>query len=119
MKKQSINYKTVKVDGINIFYREAGDPSKQQIILLNGVPNASSAFQDLMNDLKEDYYMVAPDFPGFGHSDVPDKKVYEYTFDNISKTIESFMRVIGLKHPNVYALGYGGPITFRIGTRSP
>jgi len=119
MKKQAIHYKTVLVDGIRIFYREAGDPSKQQIILLNGVPNASSAFQDLMNDLKEDYYMVAPDFPGFGNSDVPDKKVYAYTFDNISKTIEKFMKVIGLKHPNVYALGYGGPITFRIGTRSP
>src|ERR1700743_2861256 len=119
MKNEVINYKNVSVDGINIFYREAGDPSKQPIILLNGVPNASSAFQDLMNDLKEDYYMVAPDFPGFGNSDVPDRKDYDYTFDNISRTIEKFMKVIGLKHPNVYALGYGGPITFRIGLRSP
>jgi pimeloyl-ACP methyl ester carboxylesterase len=119
MKNQSINYKTVDVEGINIFYREVGDPSKQQIILLNGVPNASSAFQDLMNDLKDDYYMVAPDFPGFGNSDVPDTKDYEYTFDNISKTIEKFIETIGLKHPNVYALGYGGPITFRIETRTP
>jgi pimeloyl-ACP methyl ester carboxylesterase len=119
MKKQVINYKTVDIDGINIFYREAGDPAKQQIILLNGVPNASSAFQELMNDLKDDYYMVAPDFPGFGNSDVPDTKDYEYTFDNISKTIEKFIGVIGLKRPNVYALGYGGPITFRIGTCTP
>ncbi|HEY4195476.1 MAG TPA: alpha/beta hydrolase [Mucilaginibacter sp.] len=119
MKKQSIYYKSVNVDGLNIFYREAGDTSKQQIILLNGVPNASSAFQELMNDLKDDYYMVAPDFPGFGNSDVPDKKDYEYTFDNISKTIERFIDIIGLKHPNVYALGYGGPIVFRISTRTP
>jgi pimeloyl-ACP methyl ester carboxylesterase len=119
MKKQTINYKNVKVDGVNIFYRETGDPSKQQIILLNGVPNASNAFQELMTDLKDDYYLVAPDFPGFGNSDVPDIKQYEYTFDNISKTIEKFIGIIGLKHPNVYALGYGGPITFRIATRSP
>ena len=119
MKTQTITYKTVAVDGVNIFYREAGDPSKQQIILLNGVPNASGAFQELMNDLKEDYYLVAPDFPGFGNSDVPDKKDYEYTFDNISKTIEKFMAVVGLKQPNVYALGYGGPVTFRIATRTP
>jgi len=119
MKKHVINYKTVNVDGVNIFFREAGDPSKQQILLLNGVPNSSSAFQELMNDLKGDYYMVAPDFPGFGNSDIPDKNNYEYTFDNISKTVERFMTVVGLNRPNVYALGYGGPITFRIATRTP
>jgi pimeloyl-ACP methyl ester carboxylesterase len=119
MEKTTVSYKTIKVDGVNIFYREAGDPKKQQLLLLNGVPNASSAFQDLMEDLKDDYYMVAPDFPGFGNSEVPDKHVYQYSFDNISKTIEHFMTAAGLKHPNVYALGYGGPITFRIGTRRP
>jgi pimeloyl-ACP methyl ester carboxylesterase len=119
MEKATISYKTIQVDGVNIFYREAGDPKKQQIILLNGVPNASGAFQDLMEDLKNDYYMVAPDFPGFGNSEVPDKHAYRYTFDNISTTIEKFMSAVGLKHPNVYALGYGGPITFRIGTRHP
>src|ERR1700761_7384036 len=111
MKNKTVNYKRVNVDGINIFYREAGDQSKQHIILLNGMPNASGAFQELMNDLKDDYYMIAPDFPGFGNSDTPGTKDYEYTFDNISKTIEKFIEIIGLKNPNVYALGYGGPIT--------
>jgi pimeloyl-ACP methyl ester carboxylesterase len=100
------------VGGINIFYREAGDKSKQQIILLNGVPNASSAFQELMNDLKDDYYLVAPDFPGFGNSDIPDKKDYAYTFENISLTIEQFMEKMELKQPNVYALGYGARSLF-------
>jgi pimeloyl-ACP methyl ester carboxylesterase len=118
-KMKTINYGKVNVDGINVFYRQAGDKAKQQIILLNGVPNASSAFQELMNDLKDDYYLVAPDFPGFGNSDIPDKKNYEYTFQNISLTIEKFMEKMELKHPNVYALGYGGPITFRIATRRP
>ncbi|MDB5134082.1 MAG: alpha/beta hydrolase [Mucilaginibacter sp.] len=119
MKTQIINYGKVNVDGINIFYREAGDKSKQQIILFNGVPNASSAFQELMNDLKDDYYLVAPDFPGFGNSDIPDKKDYAYTFENISLTMERFMEKMELKQPNVYALGYGGPITFRIAIRRP
>jgi pimeloyl-ACP methyl ester carboxylesterase len=119
MKTQSINYGKVNVGGINIFYREAGDKAKQQIILLNGVPNASSAFQELLNDLKDDYYLIAPDFPGFGNSDIPDKKDYEYTFHNISLTIEMFMKKMELKQPTVYALGYGGPITFRIATRRP
>ncbi|HEX3935565.1 MAG TPA: alpha/beta hydrolase [Puia sp.] len=119
MANRSVSYKTVKVDGVNIFYREAGDADRQAIVLLNGVPNASSAFQELMEDLKDNYFLVAPDFPGFGHSDTPDQKSYAYTFDNISKTIEKFIDVIGLKQPNVYALGYGGPITFRIATRRP
>jgi len=119
MKTQTINYGKVNVDGINLFYREAGDKAKQQIILLNGVPNASSAFQELMNDLKDDYYLIAPDFPGFGNSEIPDKKAYEYTFHNISLTIEKFIEKMDMKQPNVYALGYGGPITFRIATRRP
>ena len=119
MKTPTINYGNVNVDGINIFYREAGDKTKQQIILLNGVPNASSAFQELMNDLKDDYYLIAPDFPGFGNSDIPDKANYEYTFNNISLTIEHFIEKMALKQPTVYALGYGGPITFRIATRTP
>jgi pimeloyl-ACP methyl ester carboxylesterase len=119
MAKQFVRYKTLIVDGINIFYREAGEPGKQAIIFLNGVPNASAAFQELMEDLEGKYYMVAPDFPGFGHSDAPDPKNYSYTFDNISKTIEKFIDAIGLKQPNVYALGYGGPITFRIASRRP
>ena len=119
MKTQAISYGKVNVDGINIFYREAGDKATQQIILLNGVPNASGAFQELMNDLKDDYYLIAPDFPGFGNSDIPDKTDYEYTFQNIALTIEQFMEKMELKQPNVYALGYGGPITFRIATRRP
>ena len=72
-----------------------------------------------MTDLKEDFYLVAPDFPGFGNSDSPDKKEYAYTFHNLSLTIEKFIDKIGLVNPNVYALGYGGPIAFRIAVRRP
>ena len=119
MKTQAITYGTINVDGVNIFFRQAGDKSRPQLVLLNGMPNSSSAFQELMNDLKEDYYLIAPDFPGFGNSDAPGIKDYEYTFNNISLTVERFIENMGLKGPNVYALGYGGPITFRIATRRP
>lgn len=119
MKKHAIHYKTVIVDGVGIFYREAGDPSKPAILLLNGVPSSSGAFQELIGDLKDRYYLVAPDFPGFGNSEVPAKSAYEYTFHNLSVTIEKFIEAVGLKQPNVYALGYGGPIAFRIAIRKP
>src|SRR5689334_10707768 len=114
MKKQTISYKHTQIDGLNIFYREGGEPGKKTIVLLNGVPNASSAFQELMYDLKDDFHLIAPDFPGFGNSDIPDKNKYAYTFHNISLTIEHFIDQLGLRHPHVYALGYGGPIAFRI-----
>jgi pimeloyl-ACP methyl ester carboxylesterase len=119
MKTQNINYKTVNVEGINVFYREAGDRSKPHIILLNGVPDASSAFQELMEDLKEDFYLVAPDFPGFGNSEVPSQDDYEYTFDNLSLSVQKFIKLMALKSPVVYAIGYGGPIAFRIAVRKP
>jgi pimeloyl-ACP methyl ester carboxylesterase len=119
MNKQAIYYKTVNVDGINIFYREAGDKTKPQIVLLNGVPNTSSAFHELIHDLKDEFYLVAPDFPGFGNSDIPDKNTFEYTFHNISVSMEKFIDKLELNHPNVYALGYGGPVTFRIASRRP
>ncbi|HEY6901493.1 MAG TPA: alpha/beta hydrolase [Puia sp.] len=117
MKKQSVYYKYIQVDGLNLFYREAGDKGKPAILLLNGVPNSSGAFQDLMNDLKDDFYLVAPDFPGFGNSDAPARSEYVYTFENISVTIERLVDQLGLKNPSVYALGYGGPIAFRIAAR--
>src|SRR5580692_2734720 len=107
MNKNNIRYKHIDVDGLSIFYREAGETNKPAIVLLNGVPNASSAFQELINDLKEHYYLVAPDFPGFGNSDVPPTSQYEYSFHNLSLTIEHFIDALGLKHPHVYALGYG------------
>lgn len=114
-----IRYKTVLVDGLTLFFREAGNRRKKAILLLNGLPNSSSAFQELMYDLKGDYYLVAPDFPGFGGSESPSRDEYEYSFENISRTIEKFMEAIGLCKPSVYAMGYGGAIAFRIAIRKP
>lgn len=114
-----MHYKHLQVDGINIFYREAGNKSRPHLVLLNGVPSASAAFQELMKDLENDFYLVAPDFPGFGNSDAPDKQAYDYTFHNLSLTMEHFIDQVGLIHPHLYALGYGGPIGFRIALRRP
>ncbi|MDN3546763.1 alpha/beta fold hydrolase [Mucilaginibacter aquaedulcis] len=116
---QSIHYRTVNVDGLNIFYREAGDKSKPHLLLLNGMPNASSAFEDIINDLKNEFYLVAPDFPGFGHSDAPRPNEFEYTFDHLSGVIEHFIEAIDLLQPIVYGIGYGGVLTFRIAIRRP
>jgi pimeloyl-ACP methyl ester carboxylesterase len=119
MTKQAIFYRNQDVDGVNIFYREAGNRSNPPILLLNGVPSSSSAFQELIADLKDSFYLVAPDFPGFGNSDRPNKKDYEYSFHNLSVTVERFIEKIGLTNTSVYALGYGGPIAFRIALRRP
>lgn len=116
---ESIKYQNVEVDGIKIFYRSAGNPLKTALVLLNGVPNASSAFQELINDLKNDFYLVAPDLPGFGNSEAPSQDRYDYTFHQLSVTIEHFIDQLNLNAPSVYALGYGGPLTFRIAMRRP
>src|ERR1700743_3016210 len=96
MEKSSVMYRTINIDGVNIFYREAGSRSKPAIVLLNGVPNSSSAFQQLTIQLKDEFYLVTPDFPGFGNSDTPDQSTYQYTFNNISLTIEKFIDKLGL-----------------------
>ncbi|MBS1523853.1 MAG: alpha/beta hydrolase [Bacteroidetes bacterium] len=119
MKKQAIYYKSENVDGINIFYREAGDKQKPTILLLNGFPSSSISFRDLINDLKDDYHLVAPDYPAFGNSDAPSKDEYQYTFHNLSVTMEKFIDQIGLKQFSLYAFDYGGPVGFRIAARRP
>jgi len=119
MKKEQVSYKFQNVDGINLFYRVAGNPKNPAILLLSGFPSSSIGFRDLINDLKEDFYLIAPDYPAFGNSDVPDSKDYEYTFHNLSVTMEKFIDQIGLKSFALYAFDYGGPVGYRIAVRRP
>jgi pimeloyl-ACP methyl ester carboxylesterase len=119
MKKQPIYNKFESVDGVKVFYREAGDKSKPAILLLNGFPSSSIGFRELINDLKEEFYLIAPDYPAFGNSDAPDRKDYEYTFHNLSVTIEKFIDQLGLKSFALYAFDYGGPVGYRIAARRP
>ncbi|MGN6397671.1 MAG: alpha/beta fold hydrolase [Mucilaginibacter sp.] len=119
MKTATISYKTENVDGISIFYREAGDKKNPAILLLNGFPSSSFTFRELIADLAADHYLIAPDYPAFGNSDAPAKENYEYTFHNLSLTMEKFIDQIGLSQFSLYAFDYGGPVGFRIASRRP
>lgn len=119
MNKRKMVYKTVKIDGLDIFYREAGDSSKPSILLLHGFPSSSHMFRDIINDLSDSYHLVAPDYPGFGQSSAPTVKAYEYSFDKLATTIEHFIDAIGLNKLSMYVQDYGGPVGFRIAAKRP
>ncbi|EMI56354.1 alpha/beta fold hydrolase [Rhodopirellula sallentina] len=107
------------VDGLQIFYREAGDPSKPTIVLLHGFPASSHQYRNLIRDLSDAYHLVAPDYPGFGESSFPPANEYEYTFDNLAKTMDNFLQQRGLKEYSLFIQDYGAPIGFRIATAHP
>ena len=109
----------IKVDGINIFYRTAGKQSKPTLVLFHGFPSASHMFRDLMPMLEDDFYMIAPDYPGFGQSDAPDRAAFSYTFDHIADIMEAFLNQIGAERFYMYVFDYGAPIGFRIAARHP
>jgi len=107
-------YRTVQVDGLSIFYREAGPKNAPTILLLHGLPSSSRMFEPLFDRLSDKYHMVAPDYPGFGHSDWPDPKKFAYTFDHIAEVMNHFTEALGLVHYNLYMQDYGGPVGFRM-----
>jgi len=113
MSKQ-IFYRTVLVDGLNIFYREAGPKDAPTLLLLHGLPSSSRMFQSLFERLAGEYHLVAPDYPGFGHSDWPDPKQFDYTFDHIARVIDDFTQALGLTRYTLYMQDYGGPVGFRM-----
>jgi pimeloyl-ACP methyl ester carboxylesterase len=119
MKTASISYKTAQVDGCKIFYREAGDPQAPAVLLLHGFPTSSHMFRNLIPQLAGDYHVVAPDLPGFGFSDAPDHKTFQYTFDHLAEVIGDFVEQIGLKKFAVYVFDYGAPVGFRLALRYP
>ncbi len=100
MKNTSISFKTALVGGFKIFYREAGDPQAAAVLLLHGFPTSSHMFRNLIPQLGDDYHVIAPDLPGFGFSDAPDHKTFEYTFDHLAEIIGDFVEQIGLKYPH-------------------
>jgi len=84
----TLRYKTIVIDGISIFYREAGDPRRPTLLLLHGFPSSSHMYRDLLRDLGDRYHLIAPDYPGFGNSDMPARERFAYTFDNLSVVME-------------------------------
>ena len=110
---------SVKVDGLSVFYREAGDPSNPKLVLLGGFPTSSHQFRNLIPALADRFHVVAPDYPGFGNSDAPDPARFPYTFDRFSEVVEAWLKKIGFDHFGLYLHDYGGPVGFRILMRHP
>ncbi|WP_299223641.1 alpha/beta hydrolase [uncultured Aquimarina sp.] len=111
--------RTIKIDDLSIFYREEGQQNKETILFLHGNPTSSHMYKELMNLLKDKYHVIAPDYPGFGFSSRPITRQYEYSFDNISHTINQFIDKLELKKFYLFLQDYGGPIGFRIATQRP
>lgn len=114
-----IQYRKVDVDGLNLFFREAGRSELPTLLLLHGFPTSSHMFRDLIPLLSDRFHLVAPDLPGFGRSDLPDRKSFGYTFDNIAGVIDRFTEVIGLTRFAVYVFDYGAPTGLRLAVRHP
>src|SRR6202795_1857340 len=117
--EHSIFYRTVQIDGLSIFYREAGPKDAPTILLLHGLPSSSRMFQPLLTRLADSYHLVAPDYPGYGHSDWPNPKQFDYTFDHIASVMDGFTQALGLSHYTLYMQDYGGPVGFRMALTHP
>jgi len=113
------HHKNVSVNGVNIFYREAGDTSKPTILLLHGYPTSSHMFRNLITDLSVQYHVLAPDYPGFGRSEQPLIKDFDYTFDNMANIVEGFLNALNIEKYSIYLMDYGAPIGFRIAAKYP
>lgn len=113
------HYRTVDVDGLKIFYREAGQADAPAILLLHGFPSASHMFRDLIPELSEHYRLIAPDLPGFGQSEQPAREAFAYTFDHLARVIDCFTEQIGLTRYAIYVFDYGAPVGFRLAVKHP
>jgi pimeloyl-ACP methyl ester carboxylesterase len=114
-----VSYKTVSIEDVDIFYREAGNPEQPTLLLLHGFPTSSHMFRDLIAELADEYHLVAPDYPGYGFSSMPTVDEFDYSFDNIARLMGQFVDVVGLDHYSLYLMDYGAPVGFRIATNQP
>lgn len=113
------SYNSIKIKGLDIFYREAGDKNKPTILLLHGYPTSSHMFRNLITDLSVQYHVIAPDYPGFGRSEQPKMKDFEYTFDNMALIVEDLLKELNINKYSIYLMDYGAPIGFRIASKYP
>jgi pimeloyl-ACP methyl ester carboxylesterase len=112
-------YRAARVDGLSIFYREAGPKNAPLLMLLHGLPSSSRMFEPLFARLSDRYHLIAPDYPGFGHSDWPDPARFAYTFDHYAEIMNHFTEALGLKKYTLYMQDYGGPVGFRMALAQP
>jgi pimeloyl-ACP methyl ester carboxylesterase len=117
--QQMVSYRTVQVDGVSIFYREAGAPDAPTLLLLHGFPSSSRMYEPLLSRLSAHCHLVAPDYPGFGHSEAPSAKAFSYTFDRIAEVMQHFTETLHLERYVLYMQDYGGPVGFRLAMAHP
>jgi pimeloyl-ACP methyl ester carboxylesterase len=115
----STTFNTISIDGLDIFYREAGDGANPTILLLHGFPTSSHMFRNLIPQLADRFHLVAPDYPGFGNSSMPTVDEFDYTFDRLAEVMEKFTEALELRKYSLYVMDYGAPIGFRLATRHP
>jgi len=119
MQNIAVHYRNIQVNGLNLFYREAGSTDRPTILLLHGYPTSSHMFRNLIPILSEKYHVVAPDLPGFGYSDAPYHDQFNYTFDNLANTMQSFIDQLEMKRFAVYVFDYGAPVGYRLAMANP
>ncbi|MBW4540195.1 MAG: alpha/beta hydrolase [Myxacorys chilensis ATA2-1-KO14] len=112
-------YRTVSIDGLDIFYREAGSRDNPTILLLHGFPTSSHMFRNLISALADQFHLVAPDYPGYGSSSMPTVNEFDYTFDHLAEIVEKFIAAIDLKKYSLYMMDYGAPVGYRIAAKYP
>ena len=112
-------YRTVEIEGLDIFYREAGPEDAPTVLLLHGFPTSSHMFRNLIPALADRYHVVAPDYPGYGNSSMPTVDAFDYTFDHLAEIIEQFTDKLGLRTYSIYLMDYGAPVGFRLATKHP
>ena len=115
----TVRYQTAVVDGLNIAYREAGNSQNPKLVLLHGFPASSHQYRNLIPVLADNFHIVAPDYPGFGNSDIPDPAKFAYTFDRLAEITAKFLKQKGFDRYGLFVQDYGGPVGFRIVTRNP
>jgi len=113
------HYRTITVDGLEIFYREAGPASATTLLLLHGFPSSSRMWEPLLSRLGDRFHLVAPDYPGFGHSAAPSPDAFAYTFDHLAAVTERFAEALGLSRYVLVMQDYGGPVGFRMALSRP
>lgn len=115
----AVSYQTVNIDGVEVFYREAGDVANPTVLLLHGFPSSSQMFRNLIPQLATRYHVVAPDYPGFGQSAMPDRDKFEYSFDNYARIVDRLTTELDLDSYALYVMDYGAPVGYRLATSNP
>ena len=114
-----VHYHTARVNGLDVFYREAGPPHAPVLLLLHGFPTSSNMFRNLIPRLSGSFHVVAPDFPGFGQSSMPDRERFAYTFENITNVVDTLVGQLRLGRFSIYVMDYGAPVGYRLALRRP